>query len=388
MTTYRFKKVKNLRSNLQSLRSWLRMAMTALSLAAALPSAHAKQAAPFKVGVVGLVHGHVTGFFGQALKRTDVEIVGIAEPDRALFDKYAKKNSFSDKLYFPSLKAMLAAVKPDAVVLYTSPFDHRAAVEECARKGVPVMMEKPFATTYRDALAMADAARTGHIHVLVNYETTWYSSNKAAYDLLHQGELGELRKMTFRDGHQGPQEIHVQPEFFKWLTDPKLNGAGALFDFGCYGADLATWLTNGQEPVSVTAVTRQTKPAIYTKVDDEADIMVAYPKAIAILQGSWTWPYAIKDTVVYGTTASVQTIQRDKIAIQKERNTLGEVRSTEALPAPYDDSLRYLAAVVRGEIPDDDSNLSGLKTNVIASEILDAARQSAQTGRTVSLPLK
>jgi len=41
--------------------------------------------------------------------------------------------------------------------------------------------------------------------------------------------------------------------FLAWLSDPKLNGAGALFDFGCYGADLATWLMDGRRPVSVTA---------------------------------------------------------------------------------------------------------------------------------------
>lgn len=357
-------------------------------LLASLPStAIAKQPAPFRVGIAGLVHGHVGGFLRQALKRPDVEIIGIAEPDRTLFDRYAKQYHLSDKLYFASLQEMLSAARPDAVVLYTNTFDHRASVDTCAKNHINVMMEKPLAVSYRDALAMTDAARTGHIHVLVNYETTWYASNKAAYDLLQQGELGDLRKMVFRDGHQGPKEIHVQPEFLAWLTNPKLNGAGALYDFGCYGADLATWLVHGQQPVSVTAVTLHTKPDIYPQVDDEADIVVKYPKAIAILQGSWTWPYAIKDTVVYGTTASVQTILRDKVSIQHQRDKEGQITTAQALQPPYDDSLHYLAAVVRGEIPDADESLSSLKTNVVVSEILDAARQSAESGRTVNLPL-
>ncbi len=77
------------------------------------------------------------------------------------------------------------------------------------------------------------------------------------------GRIGDIRKIVVHDGHNGPKEINVQPEFLNWLVDPKLNGGGALFDFGCYGADLATWLMDGQRPLSVTAVTQQLKPEIY-----------------------------------------------------------------------------------------------------------------------------
>lgn len=363
-------------------------AFLSLATAVVLSPAYGRQDAAFRIAVIGLEHGHVDGFFRQVAHRTDVEIAGIAEPDRALFDKYAHKYNLSEKLYFASADALFNSVRPDAAVLYTSTFGHLAGVQACARKGVSVMMEKPLAVTYEDAHTMAQAAETAHVHMLVNYETTWYASNKAAYDLLHEGELGELRKMVFRDGHQGPQEIGVPPEFFRWLTDPKLDGAGALYDFGCYGADLATWLMDGKEPIAVTAVTRQIKPSIYPKVDDEADVTVAYPKAIAILQGSWNWPYSIKDGVVYGTKASVQTVLRDRISIQRERPAEPETRAANPLPGPYDDSLHYLSAIVRGQISDDPGSLSGVKTNLIASEILDAARRSAQSGRTVSLPLR
>ena len=360
----------------------------AVFLGTASVSGASPDQAPFRIGVAGLVHGHVAGFFRQALKRPEVQIVGIAEPDRALFERYAGQYGLNKALYFPSLEAMLSAAKPDAVVLYTNTFDHRRGVEICARSGVPVMMEKPLAVTYRDALAMADAARSGHIHVLVNYETTWYASNKAVYDVLRQGQLGELRKLVFRDGHQGPKEIGVPPEFLGWLTNPTLNGAGALYDFGCYGADLATWLLNGQQPESVTGVTQRIKPAIYSQVDDDAEIVVKYPKTTAILEASWNWSYNIKDGEIFGTTASVKTILRDSIVLQRQVDKNVQVTTAAPLQPPYDDSLHYFAAIVRGEIPDDDSSLSSLKTNVMVSEILDAARQSAQLGRTVALPLK
>ncbi|HEY7302829.1 MAG TPA: Gfo/Idh/MocA family oxidoreductase, partial [Bryobacteraceae bacterium] len=121
---------------------------TLLSAAAGTAS---PSASPFPIGVVGLVHGHVAGFFNTALKRQDIQIVGIAEPDRKLFDKYAARYHLDPALYFPSLAEMLSKAHPPAVVLYTSTFDHRSAVEECARNGVHVMMEKPLAVSYRDA---------------------------------------------------------------------------------------------------------------------------------------------------------------------------------------------------------------------------------------------
>jgi scyllo-inositol 2-dehydrogenase (NADP+) len=347
----------------------------------------AQTPAPLRIGVAGLAHGHVAGFFGTALQRSDIKIVGIAEPDRQIFDRYAQQHQLDPALYSGSLDEMLARAHPTAVVVYTNTFDHRKVVEECARRGVHVMMEKPLAVSYRDALAMADAARKGNIHVLVNYETTWYASNKAAHDLLEQGALGEVRKVVVHDGHAGPQKIHVQPEFFAWLTDPKLNGAGALFDFGCYGADLMTWLMNGEPPQTVTAVTQHLQPSVYPKVDDEANVILTYPSAVAILQASWNWPFDRKDMEVYGQTGFAKTVLRDKIDVRREGEKQSQIQTPPPLDPPYDDSLHYFAAVINGKVQDPKS-LSSLSTNLTVTEILDAARQSAQTGRTVSLPLQ
>ena len=350
--------------------------------------------APLRVGIVGLAHGHVSGFLnggalvpaGGAMHRTDVELVGVTDPDRHLFDKYMANEHWSPNLYFATLDEMITRAHPQAVLLFTSTFGHTQVVEECARRHVHVLMEKPMAVSYHDALAMQNAADAGHIHVLVDYETTWYASNKAAHDLLEQGALGDVRKVVVRDGHKGPKLIHVQPEFFAWLTDPKLNGAGALYDFGCYGADLMTWLMKGELPKSVTAVTQQLQPDIYPKVDDEANVILAYPSAVAILQGSWNWPFDRKDMEVYGRTGTAKTILRDRIEVRKQGEHAAQTSAAPPLSSPDDDPLHYLAAVINGSVPEQGS-LSSLQTNVAVSEILDAARRSASSGKTITLPL-
>ena len=340
--------------------------------------------APLKVVIIGLVHGHVEGFLQQSLHRPDIQIVGIAESNQQLAAGYARRFGIDPKLLFTSIDAMLKHSHPQAALVYTNTSDHRQAVEICARHGVPVMMEKPLAVSLDDARAIQSAARQGHIQVLVNYETTWYSSNRAAYDLVHQNALGGIRKIVVHDGHNGPKEIGVGPEFLAWLTDPKLNGGGALFDFGCYGADLATWLMDGQRPLTVTAITQHIKPETYPNVDDEATVVLTYPKAQAILQASWNWPFGRKDMDIYGQSGYVLTVGRDAIRVRRPNEDKEEAPATAPpLVAPYDDSLSYLRAVVLNDLKPE--GLSSLAINTIVVEILDAARRSALEGRSVRL---
>ena len=281
---------------------------------------------------------------------------------------------------------MIKAKHPQAVLVYTSIADHRKVIEAAARDGVSVMVEKPLTISTDDALAIRRAAREHHIHVLVNYETTWYSSNKAAYDEVEAGRIGEIRRVVVHDGHQGPKEIGVQPEFLKFLTDPAQNGAGALYDFGCYGVDLMTWLMHSETPLTVTAVVNHDKPEIYPKVDDDSTIVLDYPHAQAVIQGSWVWPFARKDMEIYGATGYAITVGPDQIRLrhQHERESAVEIASAAPLSAPQNDSLNYLAAVLRGEI-ESKGDLTALDTNVIVMQILDAARESARTGKSIRL---
>jgi glucose-fructose oxidoreductase len=346
-----------------------------------------------RVVIVGLVHGHAEGFLSNAVKRNDIQIVGVEEPDRAVFDQYAKKYGLDAKLYHSDLAEMLDATKPQAVLIYTNTFDHKKVVETCAayvkknekalERPLTVMMEKPLATTAEDAHAMAKAAEATKMNVLVNYFTTWEPSRHAAYEIAKSGALGNVWKIVAHDGHGGPKEIGVGPEFLGWLTDPKLNGGGALYDFGCYGTDFITWLMGGQRPLTVTAVTQQVKPDVYPKVDDDATIILTYPKAMGIVQGSWNWPFGRSDVEVYGKTGEVTIVNRDTIEVRKAGEKAPETEKAKGLVPPMDDELTYLRAVVGGEVKPEGPG--SLAINVVVAEVLDAARESAKTGKTVKL---
>lgn len=339
---------------------------------------------PVRVALVGLVHGHAQGFF-RSLPGNDVAtLVAIVEPQQVLAQAYAAKYHLDPKLFYTDIEKMLVDQHPDAVLVYTSIADHRKVIEAAARHGVNSMVEKPLATTLDDALAIRAIAREQHVQVLVNYETTWYSSNQEVFAEAVAGKLGELRKVVVHDGHEGPKEINVEPEFLTWLTDPAQNGAGALFDFGCYGADLATVLMRGQTPVSVTAVTQTDKPEIYLRVDDDATIIVRYPKTQAVLMPSWNWSFSRKDMEVYGNAGYAITVGADKLRVRYRGQEAESQLTASPLQQPHRDSLHYLAAVLHGEIKPD-GDLSSLETNLVVMQILDAALRSAQTGKTITL---
>ena len=148
-----------------------------------------------------------------------------------------------------------------------------------------------------------------------------------------------------------------------------------------------TWLMHGEAPLSVTAVTKRLQPQLYPHVDDEADIVLNYRNAVSIVQGSWDWPFAVKQMDVYGSTGYAKALDPQRVEVRRQQDAAGTVTQGTPLAAPYDDPLHYLEAVLSGQIQEGDS-LSSLKTNVTVTEILDAAQRSAATGKTIMLPLK
>jgi predicted dehydrogenase len=363
----------------------MREIIVALALSLAVGSASAaEKEPPIRFAIFGLTHDHARGFIPKAIGGQDAQLVGIIEPNRELAERYRKRLNLDKSLFFSSLEELLSKTKVQAVATFTSTLDHRRAVELCAPRGIHVMMEKPLAVNMDDARAIQAAAKKGGIQIIVNYETTWYAANQAAYILVRrQHVIGDLRKIVALDGHCGPKELGCDPDFVKWLTDPVQNGGGALMDFGCYGADLMTWMMDGQRPTKVMAVTQQIKPHLYPKVEDEATIVLTYPKAQGIIQASWNWAVSRKDLEIYGTTGYLLATRSDGLRMRKTNGSADSEMSVTPLSGPQADPVAYLAAVVRGQI--EPTGPSSLKVNMIVTEILDAARESARTGKQIEL---
>jgi predicted dehydrogenase len=361
----------------------------AATLMLGLAAGHARAMTPplplTRLAIAGLTHGHAHWVFQAANRLDTFEIVGIAEPDRELARRYVEQYGLSMELVHDDLAAMLDKVKPTGVLGFGSVAQHVDIVRIAAPRKVHVMVEKPLAVSLADAREMAALARKHKIHLLTNYETTWYPTVDKTRALLSDGAIGPLRKAVFHDGHKGPKEIGVGPEFLNWLTDPAQNGGGAIIDFGCYGANLMTYLGNGKRPVSVTAVTRTFKPDVYSKVDDDATIIVDYGDAQAIIQASWNWPVSRKDMELYGATGQIIADDGTNMRLVTEAGSTPV--AAPALHALQNDPFRYFCAVIRGAVTPQSFDPSALDNNLIVMEVLDAAVRSAKTGKTVRLDI-
>lgn len=341
---------------------------------------------PVRIVIARLTHSHVGGILGRSQKG-DIQVVGIYETDKDVVERYAKRFNFDKQLVQTDLAKMLDVSKPQAVVAFGSIAEHLSVVEAAAPRGIHVMVEKPLAFSMDHANKIEALAKRYGIHVLTNYETTWYPSGYTAFQIVYGDKaVGPIRKVVVHDGHPGPKEIGIPPEFLSWLTDPAQNGAGALIDFGCYGANLATWLMHGAVPLTVTAVTQQLKrDSVYARVDDEATFILTYPDAQAIIQASWNWPVNRKDLEIYGTTGYVFTPDGKNVRARLQGQQTEQAVTPKEMPAHYADAFAYLAAVIRGTEKVADTDRSSLANNLTVVRILDAARRSARTGQTITL---
>ncbi|MAY74492.1 MAG: oxidoreductase [Phycisphaerae bacterium] len=359
----------------------MRTLVIAISLILLTAASLAQAAEPLRLAVIGFEHGHVEGLLWRARDDESIQIVGVWEPNEALFDRLAAKYGLGPELRFDDIGEMLDASEPEAASVMTSTRRHLEAVRACAPRGVHLLVEKPLAISVEHAEEMARLAERHGVHVLTNFETSWYASVHEARRLTREdGFYRPIRRAVFRHGHRGPIEIGCSEEFLGWLTDPEENGAGALFDFGCYGANLMTWLVDGELPTSVVATVSTLKPDLYPRVDDDATIVLTYPTATAVIQASWAWTHDNKEMDLHTERGSIHCGKWDELSVRKPDGAPTAIEPPKR-PQPFDNEWRYLRAVVRGEAEVDP--LSSLPINLATVRILDAARRSSETGERI-----
>jgi predicted dehydrogenase len=338
-----------------------------------------------RLAVVGLNHDHVWSLLKDIAGEPSAELIAIAESDAALVSRAQKEVGASVKFYADYV-AMLDEAKPEAVIVTTSNDRHLEILRQCAKRHIHYSTEKPMATNAADAREMERLAQEAKIKLMVNYWNAWVAPSREIFHRVRAVEVGPIQKIIVQYGHRGPKEIGVSQQFASWLYDPVKNGGGAIMDFGCYGAELSLWLKG--RPTRVYATTRKMKAEQNNKVDDDATIVLDYPDATAIIEASWDWPYN-KDLVeVFGPKGSL--LARHSTLLLRSADARGpnvppdgESVTLEPLPKETSNPIAYFVDCIRNNKPIEDPVSARL--NVQVMEILDAARESARTGKAQEL---
>jgi predicted dehydrogenase len=337
----------------------------------------------YKIAIVGLVHSHVWGHLDNLAKgSTPAKLAAIAEPNPELLAE-ARKSAGPGVAYFDDYRPMLDQVKPDIVWAFVENNRHLEIVQACAPRKIQVMFEKPLAASLKEARAIQALASQHGIRVMTNYQMAWWPSNYTAKMQAEQGAIGKVWRLHGVVGHGGPSGPGwdtTRLKFFRqWLTDPVRNGGGALIDFGCYNALWSLWYLG--KPETVFAQTNRLHPDLYPRVDDNADLLLHYKDGVGIFEGSWDLPRGFQDLEVFGGSGSLYVTGEN---VQLRKGGAGPAPVALApLPPERSEPVAYMVGLMKSNRPLD--GLVALPVNVDVVAILDAAKQSLNTGRAVPL---
>jgi predicted dehydrogenase len=336
-----------------------------------------------RIAVIGLVHSHVWGHL-RDIANGPAKLVGVAEPNPELAAE-ARKTVGPAIPFYADYTRMLEESKPNIVWAFVENNRHLEIVRACAPRKIQVIFEKPLAATHKDALAIQALANKYKIRVMTNYQMVWWPENYAAKAQADADAVGPVWRLHGVVGHGGPAGFgaeNVRMKYFlEWLTDPVENGAGSLMDFGCYNALWSLWYLG--KPETVYAQVNHLQPGVYPKVEDNADLILHYKNGVGIFEASWDLPRDYQDLEIFGRKGSI-SMKRGSVELRKREGKPEAVAVTN-LPAERADPVAYM--VDRMRTNQDLDGLVALPINVDVIEIVEAAKQSAATGRAVKLPL-
>jgi len=345
-----------------------------------------------RLGFVGAEHLHFGGLLTAALASPTAEVVGVVAADAEL--RTHVHTEHPEVALFETADEFYESAAPQAIV--TCADNRRAAevVADAAARGVHVMKEKPMAADVALAEQMATVTARHGVRLMINWPTNWNAGIHTAKRLVDDGAIGRVLGLYHRAGHGGPPADFadrgpVARIGWGWLIDRDANGGGAAIDFCSYGAALARWFIG--QPSQVVALGGRYAKDFFT-VEDNATMLLGYPRAHCVVEGSWTQPAVPTrmPTMIYGESGSI-ALSGGEVLLANTGGP-GQVSSADSesvpvdeLPAHYRSAPDYFTYCLLHDEPF--TALVSVENSRDAQEILDAGLQAMTTGARVSLPL-
>lgn len=286
----------------------------------------------------------------------------------------------------------LVAEKPDLAIVNSNNGSREDICCKLLAAGINVLDEKPMAMTYAAAKHMCDVARENGVLMITNWPVAWHPAFRMAKKLLDEGKIGKLLHMTYRSpvtwgpfsfGPNGlyPSEDVMRPSW--WYK--KETGGGAILDYACYGAMLATWMF-GKSAVKVQGI-KKNFDAPFADIEDYSAMMLDFGDGVGLLEGSWATYNSGQipsGPVLYGTEGTIvcdRYASNVKVYIGRSHGA-PPTEVIETGTANQDEMLgAHVARVLRGEETLDEFLSPDLNLAVVAA--LDAGTRSAELGKAV-----
>ncbi len=277
----------------------------------------------YRLGAIGFAHMHVNTLLAEFARLPNVRWVACADTVPEVPSLSAKPSSRKANLklaqevigipeVYADYREMLDKERLDIVIFCPENARHGEVAEAIAARGVHMVTEKPMSATLADALRMVRACRANKVELMVNWPTTWSTAMRAMKRLLGEEVIGDVLEVKWRNGaSMGPLSYTTGADAFsdaekgaEWWHRAAAGG-GALLDYCCYGACLARYFI-GEQAVAAYGL-KANLISHYGDADDNAVITVRFPRAMAVLEGTWTtWNVGLPTgPVVYGSRGTL-----------------------------------------------------------------------------------
>ncbi len=264
-----------------------------------------------KAVIIGFSHMHVNEVAQYISECEGFDLVGLAEvPDlaetvpayryTAVWNLENVRDNYCPHVY-SDYREMLTELSPDYAFILTENCRKPEIVEECAKRGVNVCIEKPLAVSYEEALKIEKTVERYGIEALVNWPVLWrpyLHRMKAAIDA---GIVGEPIRLRYLNGHTGPlgkgarhrgvssaaEDMGDDIRAKTWWHKAS-HGGGNLLDIGCYGCLFTHWfLGEGAKTVQSMSAELNTP---FGDTEDNFAAMIGYDDRLSVIEGTWTTP--------------------------------------------------------------------------------------------------
>lgn len=231
---------------------------------------------PLRVSVVGA--GLMGRFHARVVsEHPEAELVDVVdaspEAEGVAWDRRAR--------WLRDLEELLAGPLPDAAIVSVPTSEHGTVALRLLQAGVPVLVEKPIASTADEARTLIDAARTAGVALAVGHVERFNPAVRALHERLRRDELGRVFQIHARRLSPFPSRI---------------GDTGVAHDLATHDLDVMCLLAG--TPVRIASETD--RKAHRTREDLLAAILRFDSGVIGLLEVNWLTPTKVRQLTVTG----------------------------------------------------------------------------------------
>ncbi len=312
------------------------------------------------VAVIGV------GFWGRNHVRvfselSETELVAVCDVNleraKTIVGQYDGVEAYGDS------RKLLKRKDIEAVSICTWTTTHAVEAMRALKAGKHTLVEKPLASTIKEARKIVDFAKQRDRHLMVGFIERFNPSVQRAKDLLKKGKIGELVSATAKRVSKWPERI---------------GDVGVVKDYAIHEIDIMRKIFE-DEPTTVFARIGNLK---HTKFEDYAQIMLTFMRGkTAFIEANWLTPDKIRNLTLTGSDAIMSLdYLKQEITVETSEKTLKpryEWREPLKLELQH-----FVKSLLRDEEPEV-TGVDGLKALMIA----EAAIKSSRKGNAIKLKL-